>query len=143
MKMTAFLVDVDGTIALRDESVPGCRGPFDWDRVHEDKPNQPVIEVVRALAVTRHLVIYLSGRSNACYRSTLTWIDRHVGVPGDGLFMRDEGDYRPDDVVKRELYEMHVEPYCDVVAVLDDRDKVVRMWRDLGLTVLQVAEGAF
>ena len=31
----------------------------------------------------------------------------------------------------------------DVEFVLDDRDRVVKMWRDRGLKVLQVAEGDF
>jgi hypothetical protein len=30
-----------------------------------------------------------------------------------------------------------------VIAVFDDRNQVVRMWRDLGLTVFQVADGNF
>jgi len=30
-----------------------------------------------------------------------------------------------------------------VVAVLDDRNQVVEAWRSMGLTVLQVADGAF
>lgn len=44
VKPKVWLVDIDGTVALRGE-----RGPFDWDRVGEDKPNGPVIAVVRAL----------------------------------------------------------------------------------------------
>ena len=31
----------------------------------------------------------------------------------------------------------------DVFLVVDDRNKVVDMWRSLGLTVFQVAEGDF
>ena len=30
-----------------------------------------------------------------------------------------------------------------ILCVFDDRDKVVKMWRDEGLTCMQVAEGAF
>ena len=31
----------------------------------------------------------------------------------------------------------------DVFLVVDDRDKVVKMWRDLGLNTFQVAPGNF
>ena len=31
----------------------------------------------------------------------------------------------------------------DVFLVVDDRDKVVKMWRDLGLNTFQVAPGDF
>jgi hypothetical protein len=57
--------------------------------------------------------------------------------------MRARGDGRPDEIVKKELYRKRVAPRWKVTAVLDDRDKVVRMWRRIGLTVLQVAEGDF
>jgi hypothetical protein len=67
----------------------------------------------------------------------------HIGVAGEALHMRGRGDHRPDQVVKRELYERRVRPRYTVTAVLDDRAKVVRMWRELGLTVLQVADGDF
>ena len=60
------------------------------------------------------------------------------------LLMRKDGDNRPDQIVKRELYERHVVGLYEVEGVLDDRAKVVRMWRDeLGLTCLQVADGNF
>lgn len=136
----SILVDIDGTLALRVGEY--ARGPFEWHRVGEDLPNTPVIEVVRRLARSGLAVVYLSGRSDECRRGTLAWLDEHVGVRGD-LHMRRQGDFRSDDTVKRELYRKHVRDRTDVLCVLDDRDKVVRMWRELGLTVLQVAEGDF
>lgn len=146
--LSVYLVDIDGTVALRDEARPNCRGPFDWDRVGEDVPNHPVIEVVRALAAAGNGVVYLSGRSDVCRRATQVWLAAHVGVPGEALLMRCEFDRRKDTVTKRELYDRHIRPQIDrgawrVVAVLDDRTQVVRMWRSLGLTVLQVADGNF
>lgn len=139
-----FLVDLDGTVALRDTDDPDVRHPFEWDRVGEDHPNRPVIAVVRALDAVGHRIIYLSGRSERCRAATGTWIAEHIGVPGEALLMRKDGDHRPDYVIKRELYERFVAPVGPVTAVLDDRNSVVRMWReDLGLTVLQVADGDF
>ncbi|MGW9346232.1 phosphatase domain-containing protein [Nocardiopsis flavescens] len=135
-----ILVDIDGTLALREGE--HARGPFEWHRVGEDSPNTNVIEVVRRLAAGGLDVVYMSGRSDECRRETLAWLDGHVGVAGD-LHMRRRGDFRSDDTVKRELYRRHVRDRADVLCVLDDRDKVVRMWRELGLTVLQVAEGDF
>lgn len=138
-----FLVDLDGTVALRDETVPGCRSPYDWSRVGEDLPNTPVITVVQALATAGHRIVYMSGRSEECRAATGAWIAQHIGVAGEALHMRAHRDHRPDDVVKRELYERHIKPRYTLTAVLDDRAKVVRMWRELGLTVLQVADGDF
>jgi hypothetical protein len=57
--------------------------------------------------------------------------------------MRAAGDTRADAVVKRELFDAHIRDRYAVTAVFDDRDSVVAMWRGLGLTVFQVAYGAF
>ena len=57
--------------------------------------------------------------------------------------MRDTGDGRPDNVVKLEIFDREVRERYNVVGVFDDRNKVVSMWRSLGLTVFQVADGDF
>jgi hypothetical protein len=46
-------------------------------------------------------------------------------------------------VVKLELFDEHIRDQYDVQFVLDDRNQVVDMWRQLGLTCLQVGPGAF
>lgn len=143
-----WLVDVDGTIALRRF---GGRGPYDWNRVGEDLPNDPVIAIVRALLATGRNVLFPSGRNEVCYQATWHWIDRHVAPwersPGmRGLLMRpDTPRWRmaPDVELKRYFYEELIHPAYRVVGVLDDRNGVVAMWRELGLTCLQVAEGDF
>ena len=57
--------------------------------------------------------------------------------------MRKEGDNRPDEVVKEEIFNENIRGNYSVRFVLDDRSKVVDMWRQLGLKCLQVAEGDF
>ena len=56
-------------------------------------------------------------------------------------------DFRSDVDVKRELYQENIEDKYDILFVLDDRNSekypVVPMWRELGLTCFQVAEGNF
>ena len=64
-------------------------------------------------------------------------------MPYLALFMRPYGDSRKDSVVKREIFEREIQSRYQVVGVFDDRMQVVRMWRDLGLTVFQVADGDF
>jgi hypothetical protein len=41
------------------------------------------------------------------------------------------------------LKELFDNPTEEIFAVFDDRQQVVDMWRDNGLTVFQVAEGDF
>jgi predicted kinase len=133
----AILVDIDGTVALK-----GARSPFDETRVHEDRPNLPVVTVVRALAAT-HQIVFLSGRTDGCRQATYEWLLEYIRVPFQGLYMRPAGDMRKDAIVKRELFDRHIREVYDVTLVLDDRLQVIRMWRDLGLTVLDVAGGEF
>lgn len=134
----AFLCDIDGTVALK-----GARDPFDETRVHEDRPNLPVIAVIRAMSAAGSAIVFLSGRTDACRTATYEWLLEHVRVPFQGLYMRPSGDMRKDAIVKRELFDRHIRDSYDVACVLDDRDQVVEMWRALGLTCLQVAAGNF
>lgn len=135
---TAVMVDLDGTVALMCD-----RSPFDESRVHEDRPNRAVVEAVRAMHRAGHAVIFCSARTEGCRDATETWLQQHVGVPYVDLYMRAAGDTRRDSVVKRELFDQHIREMWDIVAIFDDRGQVVDMWRGLGLTVFQVAEGNF
>jgi hypothetical protein len=136
-----LLVDIDGTAALRRER---GRGPYDETRVGEDLPNEAVLRVVRALvAVTGCKVIFMSARSEGCREATEVWLAKHYGLRYEKLLMRAAGDGRRDWVVKSELFDEHIRYGYRVIAVFDDRNQVVRMWRALGLTVFQVADGDF
>ena len=136
----AWLVDVDGTLALMG-TAEGGRGPFDWHRVGEDRPNPAVVELVRALAGEAAIVV-MSGRDESCRALTEAWLTRY-GVPHDALFMRPAGDSRKDSIVKRELFDQFVATRWAVRGVIDDRRQVVEMWRALGLMCAQVAPGDF
>ena len=73
---------------------------------------------------------------------TERWLERY-GIDYKYIFMRAAGDSREDSIVKREIYEGRIAPKFNVKYVLDDRNRVVAMWRSLGLTCLQVADGDF
>ena len=57
--------------------------------------------------------------------------------------MRKNGDFRKDFIIKKEIYEKFIKPKYEVLFVLEDRDQAVKMWREEGLTCLQVAPGNF
>lgn len=57
--------------------------------------------------------------------------------------MRSDGDMRPDVSVKRELLRAIEREGFSPWLTIDDRSSVVSMWREEGLTCLQVAEGDF
>jgi hypothetical protein len=134
----AWLVDVDGTLAIRDTG-PGARSPYDWSRVGEDAPNMPVIRMVQGLAQTGAYIVVVSGRDAVCARSTQAWLEENM-VPVHALFLRKRGDTRDEAVVKSELLDL-IATGWQVLGVVDDRDQVVDMWRARGLTCAQVAPG--
>lgn len=140
----AFLVDIDGTLARMID-----RGPFEWHRVGEDEPIQAVIDLVDALAMD-YQIVFMSGRDAACREQTIEWLWKHVGIGfpldqeyGIELYMRPEKDMRKDSIVKHELFWDNVADKYNVVGVIDDRNQVVKMWRAVGLTVFQCADGDF
>lgn len=133
---SVYLVDIDGTVALK-----GDRDIYDGSKAHLDTPNQPVVSIIRRLQAD-HRIIYMTGRSEEHRHVTTQWINKYR-LHHDALHMRPIGDNRRDDIVKHELFNAHIRGKYNVAAVFDDRDQVVRLWRDMGLTCFQVADGNF
>jgi predicted kinase len=130
----AILVDIDGTAAHMGDR----RGPFDWLKVGLDEPDKAVRAIVNAWFDTGRDVIFFSGRDGVSYGATADWLEAN-NFDYDYLYMREAGDMRPDDLVKYEMFNEHIRHNFNIVAVIDDRAKVVRMWKRLGLKVFNVA----
>lgn len=135
---SAWIVDLDGTLALAETD----RGYYDWKRVDEDSPIEHAIALVRSLHSTGQKIILVTGRDAVCEPETREWLAAWE-VPFDVLIMRTEDDSRGDEIVKSEIYHEMIEGSYFVAGVLDDRKKVVDMWRSKGLFVAQVAPGLF
>lgn len=132
----AIIVDIDGTLAIRQN-----RNPFDWKKVGQDRPNQPIVDLVLNL-MKDHRIILVSGRDEVCRDETSLWLQNN-GIGACPLFMRPRDNNEKDSIIKRRIYDEHIKPHFNVKYVIDDRNQVVEMWRELGLTCLQVAEGDF
>lgn len=134
-----YIFDIDGTLALR-----GDRSPYDWANVGLDTPNLAVVETYRCLYhFNQYFNFFIfSGRDEVCRPETEKWL-KDNGIRYDRLLMRPEGNNQPDTEIKTKFFLDEVEDKYEVVAVFDDRDSVVKMWRSLGLTCFQVAEGNF
>lgn len=134
----AVICDIDGTVALKCD-----RDIYDYSRVKDDLPNVPIVRLVQLLGIDR-AVIFVSGREDGSRPETTDWLKATFDLDDTpALFMRRSGDYREDAVVKKEIYETYIRPFVWVDYVIDDRNSVVAMWRSLGLTCLQVADGDF
>ena len=132
-----------------------ARHQFDWKpnwpQFHaecvNDTPKPEVITLLKHLIYGAQADVYIwSGRSDVVRKETECWLERHVWGNGYAaeLRMRAAGDYTPDDVLKRSWYTALSEvDQARLVCLFDDRDRVIAMYRSLGLTVLQVAPGDF
>lgn len=134
----AIIVDIDGTLAKMNG-----RSPFEWMRVGEDLPNEPICNLVRSLQRSGHTIIIFSGRDECCKELTLQWLLQNE-IYYEEIYMRPEGNNEKDAIIKKRLYDQFISHRYDIEFVLDDRDQVVDMWRNqIGLTCLQVAYGNF
>jgi hypothetical protein len=134
------IFDLDGTFAFL-----GDRSPYDASKAEGDEVNEAVHFVYAALRAgkPKTAIFLVSGREERWRAETERWLARH-GVTYDGLYLRRTGDRRKDTVVKREIYERHIAGRYTVRVVFEDRDQVVRLWRDdLNLPCFQVAWGNF
>lgn len=134
----AIIVDIDGTLAINAH-----RNPFDTSRYETDEPNEAVIRMVRAwIKCEGCTFIITSGRDETFRDVTLKWLDDH-GINPDYFWMRQADDRREDSIVKQEIYDNHIKGKFNILAAIDDRMRVVNMWRRNGLNCFQVAEGNF
>jgi hypothetical protein len=142
----AIMCDLDGTLSLFTEK--GHRGPYDATLCDQDECNEVVKRVLEAASIwLDQRVLFVSGRFDTYRPQTLAFLHQHLDATviwhEEDLFMRAEGDTRKDWIIKGEIFDRHIRGIYDVQYVLDDRDQVVKFWRSIGLTCLQVAEGAF
>lgn len=155
--MKKVIFDLDGTLALIDKRRAISTkddGKINWDTFFDPKnidldlPHQAVIDMAKVLKDTGHMIVIFSGRSKATKDATSAWLKK-FDVPFDVLKMRPTSKdfmFMPDDDLKmkwfKDLFPTQ-DQIDDVVCVFDDRQKVVDMWRDMGLTCMQVAPGNF
>ena len=169
MNKKTVIFDLDGTLAnidvRRDKSLKP-NGKLDWEIfaapdsiLNWDTPNEPVIKMAQMFNDYGYKVVIFSGRNDRGFFATKDWLKIN-NVPFDLLVMRPDkfkdsswpiadGNpatpdmrFMPDEILKKAMLDTFVD-INDVFLVVDDRDKVVKMWRDLGLNTFQVAPGDF
>ena len=151
MKNT-IIFDLDGTLALIDKRrtlslKPNGKIDFkilhDPSNIHLDKPNPPVVKMAQMFAEDGFNIVIFSGRSDKTATETLSWLSQNK-VPFNKLVMRPHKtmNFVSDEILKKDMLDNHAD-INDIFMVVDDRQKVVDMWRSLGLICLQVADGNF
>jgi len=141
-----IICDIDGTIADLMHRLHYVKGETkDWknffNAVGGDSFREDIWKIVSYnAAVNNAEVIFVSGRSDVTRGDTEAWLRHYTGLKDFKLIMRQSWDRRDDTVVKREMYDKYLSR-MRVVRIYDDRPRVIRMWRDLGLDVVDVGTG--
>ena len=108
-----------------------------------------VCELAKMHVAEGDTVMFVSARNNTERDVTIDQIRNWIGIDNPILFMRGPGDYRPDEIFKRDILEFLRQDDIlgqDPDIVYDDRNKVVDMWKANGINCIQVVtrqEGNF
>ena len=147
--MISVIWDIDGTLCeVTEGRVSLVTGPGgkDWDAFHEDavfeEPRTHLVNLCRVLDEVGYNTLLSTGRPEQYREDTKLWLQKY-GIPWHRIWMRPEGDKRSSNDVKREHYAQMISAGYQPVMSFDDRVSNVALWRELGITTLQVAEGRF
>lgn len=133
---SAYIFDIDGTLALMKN-----RTPYEWEKVGQDQLNVVVQQVLVALQNQGNQIIIFTGRDGVCEPETKEWLKANH-ITYNHFDIRPTGNTEKDSIVKKRMFDEIKDKY-NILGVFDDRNQVVEMWRDLGLTCFQVANGDF
>ena len=142
-KIDAIILDMDATLCFNDSGRP-FYGNGAEQGVDKDLPNQYIVELAQLYKKQGFEIIILTGREGTreMRDGTEKWLKDH-NVEYDFLIMRPIGSFLKGDEQKKQLYKKHIEPEYNVHLVIDDSQKCVDMWRELGLVCLQPNEGKY
>lgn len=146
----SVIFDVDGTLADCQHRIHWVRSkPKNWPAFNRGMANdgvhQDICDLLRMFHSSGWTILIATGRSEDDRAVTENWLANVAGLGGlwTKLYMRASLDYRPDDIVKSEILDQMIQDGFTPTMAVDDRDQVVKMWRERGIRCLQVAPGDF
>lgn len=137
-----IVVDLDGTLADVEHRRHLIRGGSrNYERFHElcieDPPNPWCVQLIENFLRAGFKIAIVSGRPASVLPQTLHWLGHalssleHVTVD----LLREAGDHTPDTELKRRWLER--QDRGRILFAVDDRRRVVDMWREEGIVCLQ------
>lgn len=135
---SVIICDLDGTIADFHSTRPAFG--FEPTLIELDKPIKAVVDVVNCLGMEGCEIIFMSGREDKYLTKTFEWLKLHTSLSQNQihLFMRNTGDFRKDNIVKKEIFDRVIKDNYNVMFAIDDRNSIVSLWQSLGIFVLNV-----
>lgn len=133
-KPDCIIVDMDGTLAF---NLSGRSFFDDIDMIKYDTPLLATVSILRAMKMTGTCNIFIvTGRSEKSREATEVWLTEN-NIPFDKVFMREEGDFSHSNDFKQKVYEDNIKNNYNVLFVLDDDTKCMKMYQDQGLICMK------
>jgi phosphoglycolate phosphatase-like HAD superfamily hydrolase len=136
----AVIFDMDGTLCDVRSIRHLIDGPGSFHAFHKASVNCPphthVVEAAHREQDAGRAVLIVTARAARYRNLTAMWLALH-GVPSDAMWMRRDGDYRPDYEVKQDILRRIRQLYRPVAA-WDDNPNVIRLWEAEGIPVTVV-----
>ena len=136
-KPKCIVIDMDSTMCFNTTKRPWF-GDGAAEGMINDVPNTGMCDMIRKLQED-FVIVVATGRDTTQEAVTKEWLSKQ-GINADEFYFRTNKDYRKGVVVKKEQIEAILEKY-DIVAIFDDCEPIVDMYREMGLTVLQPNKG--
>lgn len=143
-----IIADMDATICFNVTGRPFF-GKSAAENMPNDKPNMPVIKLIQnylKCANEADRVFIITGREETedIKNATYDYVKKHVSTDSRiVILMRPDKNHEAGTIIKKMLYDTYIKDKYNVDYVLDDSQKIVDMYRDMGLTVLQPNAGKF
>jgi predicted kinase len=146
---SVILCDIDGTISdttHRLHHVKVAEGEKkDWKSFFAEMDKDPVRDDVRKILIQHYNqgknIIFMSARPDTYRDVTLKWLHDNNLSFAYTVIMRNSQDKRPDTETKRDMLNQHFPDRGVIDTIIDDRPSVIRLWKEMGLNVIDVGKG--
>ncbi len=143
-----IICDLDGTLADITHRLKYAKGEEkDWDKffsfISADNLRLEVVDILLKYETEGYDIILVSARPDTYRQATRIWLAGCMnGYPlWKTLIMRKGNDKRPDVEVKKQILDTYFPDKTLIHKVIDDRPRVISMWRENGLDVIDVGKG--
>lgn len=145
----AVIFDVDGTLADVSPYLYHIRNVYnspnfkkDYDRFHEESinalPNTEVVEMLNKVFFDQKHVIVVTSRNEYWRGVTSYWLAKN-DIGHHALYMRKDGDFRPDYEVKKDILHK-IKKHWRVTHAVDDNPAVLKLWHDYGIETTKIGD---
>lgn len=143
--MSTIVFDIDGVLADHRHRMHCIEKiPKRWEEYYDDMiydpPFEGMIKMAMLFSATKNNVLLTTGRPCKYRTRTENWLMGHGGNRSffDYLYMRAEGDFRPNPAVKEDFAQTINFHYGYIDMVFEDDPRSVEIWKKYSRQVCQV-----